>query len=315
MKIIIASTHCSRTDLIEYQFKSIKKFVKNDYDYYVFNDATQEARLINFNNPNIRQEIRDTCSKLNINCIDIPQNIHKDRQILFPNTKEFNVENAVTRCADSTQYLYNYFKDTNQIIVIIDSDMFFIKHVDIVNDILNDNVIAYIGQAKGNDVAYMWNGFLVYNLEKMINCKNLNFDCGNINGEPVDVGGHTHFWLQENKHLNKKILGCFHIPTKTALQNYEFIYPTYIQEYFNNVAELNQNDIINKELIANDIILHMRGAGGNWDYANSSFKKYLSKKYNNKHIHYDILNKEWKNFQFEHGALVGKFLDNIITIL
>jgi hypothetical protein len=121
MKIIIASSHCARVDLIEFQCSSLKKFVKNDYEYYVFNDATENARLINFNNCNIRTEIRDKCTELNIKCIDIPQHIHANREILFPGTSEKHIENAGTRCADATQYMYNYFKHIDDIFVILDA--------------------------------------------------------------------------------------------------------------------------------------------------------------------------------------------------
>lgn len=317
MSLIIASSHCARTDLIEFQYKSIRKFVKNDYKYYIFNDAAEDARLINFNNGNIRTEIEEKCKQLGTTCINIPQDIHTNRNILFPDLDEKDTENSVTRCADATQYMYNYFKQSNDIIVIIDADMFFINYINLI-DVLEENDIAYIENSRGNSeitIEYIWNGFMIYNMKKIKEFGDLNFDAGYVFDVLVDVGGKTYFWLQ-NKNIKKKKLNCYHISTLDMYEPIKHNYTSYFQKYIENVLQLNSDYVINKELLINNCILHIRGAGGNWDYYNLSFKKYMSKKYKqNSRLSNDIYCNEWKNFQYEHSAIASEFLEEIIKYL
>ena len=88
MKIIIASPHCTKLDLMEYQHKSIQKFVHDiDYEYVIFNDASTEKNLCNFYQSDINEQIHHKCEMLHIKCVDIPQHLHTHRNEIFSKTK------------------------------------------------------------------------------------------------------------------------------------------------------------------------------------------------------------------------------------
>ena len=60
---------------IEIQYKTLKKYLKNDYEYIVFNDAKPYPDLTNGDDANIRKEIEELCKKLDIKCINIIKQI------------------------------------------------------------------------------------------------------------------------------------------------------------------------------------------------------------------------------------------------
>src|ERR1700742_2677888 len=85
-KILIMTHVYCRPDFIELQAKTFKAFLKDDYEYVVFNDAPNETMC---------NKIKQTCNKFGIKCITIPQEIHINRDT--PNY----------RCADVIQYSLN----------------------------------------------------------------------------------------------------------------------------------------------------------------------------------------------------------------
>ena len=115
----IVSIH-HKLDFINIQYGSIKKYVKRPYVYIVFNDS-------------IDKKIPNYCKKMNIKCINIPQKIHSDRNLIFPtqytksrelmNNPEiyqhhgypgifgYNsiMNNHPSRHCDSIQFILNYF--------------------------------------------------------------------------------------------------------------------------------------------------------------------------------------------------------------
>ena len=114
MKITIATLANIRPDFIELQYNSIKRFVKDkDVDYVVFNNASESKERF--------EEIRSICGKLGVKHIPV-----KKRNIIFKWVNE-NISKFVAR---SLNYIWkNNLQLENDIVVIIDSDMFFIKEI------------------------------------------------------------------------------------------------------------------------------------------------------------------------------------------
>jgi hypothetical protein len=71
--VLIMTYSYNRPDFIEIQNKIFKKFLKDDYTFVVFNDASQEE---------MANQITETCNKLNLPCIRIPQSIHEAPYLL-----------------------------------------------------------------------------------------------------------------------------------------------------------------------------------------------------------------------------------------
>ncbi len=56
-----------------------------------------------------------------------------------------------------------------------------------------------VEQQRDNDVTYLWNGLLLIDPKRVNRLDLFNLDCGQVNGQPVDVGGQLHWFLRENE--------------------------------------------------------------------------------------------------------------------
>lgn len=218
-KVLIITHNYNRPDCTEIQVKTFKKFVKDDYEFVVFNNAQD---------PQKRQDIRNVCQKHSLRCIEIPQEIH-DRPYLFRAPQE-NKNHACCRVANCIQYSLDVlgFKH-DDIVVIIDTDMFLIKPFSF-RDFMRGYDLAGVPQRRG-PVTYLWQGLIMFNMQTLPDKEQLNFNCGSIEGQPCDVGGYSHKYLKS--HPNVKIR--FFADEKTTQQldySSEFIHLTKNSPYW-----------------------------------------------------------------------------------
>lgn len=195
-KVLIFTYSYNRPDFIEIQEKTFKKFLKEDYEFVVFNDATTDSSY---------NEIHETCKSLNLRCIDIPQEIHSR-----PYLQRFRGENLnhpAVRNANVVQYSLDVLGFQHDgILALFDSDLFLVKDFSIVN-YMNGSAIAGIPQlkkAKGREIEYLWIGMVFCDLTKMPDRETLSFNCGLINDVPVDAGGFSYFYLHNHPELSVK---------------------------------------------------------------------------------------------------------------
>lgn len=262
-KTYIYTTQFNMPEYINIQYESLMKYFKNDFKYIVINDAKLTGDLTNFGQSNLCDKITNICKELNVDSIRFPQELHKNRIVLFPDTKEPNTENAVTRCADVVQFCIKHFTENynDGYLMILDADMFFINNFD-VNHFMNNYNVAGIKQRMG----YLWNGILVF--DSVLNLNKLNFDCGYVNNEPVDVGGQTYFFMEKYKEeIKYKPVTCSHYTFPNTYENLNNKLQSLLLKY----SELRNDNSANKEIILNQCILHIR-SGGNWDYRTKEFK-------------------------------------------
>lgn len=251
-KLYIVSIHYNSTDFLEIQHKSIHKYIDNDnFEYIVFNDANNILDYSNFNT-DFKQKIKDKCKELNIKCVRIPQEIHKNRNLIFKkkwsetrklmnesiyenSQKKFdgynsNINNTIgARHCDSMQFVTNYFLNISdcKYLFNLDADMFFIDKMNL-NDFMKDSNISYIPQSREN-INYMWPNIFIIDYELCPNLKDLCWDgcCifkdGKFINKGTDTGGETFEYLkQHNNILNKRYI------TFKMLLNYEN-YENYIK--------------------------------------------------------------------------------------
>ena len=199
-KVLIITHACTRPDFIEIHYKTFKKFLLDDYEFVVFNDART---------PVLRAKIDQTCEKLGLRCIHIAQEIH-DRPYLYRSPGEDN-NHACCRCANVVQYSLDVlgFKH-NGIVAIIDSDMFLIKKFSII-DYLKNNDMAGVPQSRGNKINYLWNGLVFFNMNTLPNKEKINFNCGRVEGVGTEVGGYLYYYFQKNPQIRVKPIGVVHI--------------------------------------------------------------------------------------------------------
>jgi len=188
MKII---TSVVNPFFIELQYLSFKKFMKNDYEFIVFNDAKEYPDFTNGGDLTFKNKINEICSKLNIRCIEIENKnvpIYKDypsykHYVTLEIMKKFQLENP-------DKYL------------LLDNDMFLIDNLDI--NKYNGYKAAIVLTERNNDtIHYIWPGLCYLDFTY----PNHNFESlyWNIVSDQTDVGGATLFWLRDQILVNEKM--------------------------------------------------------------------------------------------------------------
>jgi hypothetical protein len=280
-KVLVITSAYNRPDFIEIQYNTFKKFLQDDYEFIVFNDA---------NNLSLQQAIQNKCADLGIQCINIPQYIH-DQPYLerWPNE---GLHDPAVRNANVVQYALNNFGYKHKgIVAIIDSDMFLIKPFSI-EDFLNGYDMAGVAQSSSKNeraVSYLWIGIAFLNMEKLPEKKLINFNCGQIEEIPVDAGGYMHYYLQKYPELKIKYFGPFYPPDLycPACRNAKST-----QLVCNhNGEELRRyglgNDLINAlhsgleniEFFIHGAFFHYRG-GTNWDHQTKEYHERKTRLFN-----------------------------------
>lgn len=189
-----------RPDFLDMQIKSFKKNLTEDFEFIVFNNATFDIERDNY------LTIHKFCKDNKIQCIDIEKdNSLIDRLQLLENVPLFNSDkiygNAVIACAYPLCYVWkHFFSRMDDKICIIDSDMLVVDKINF-SENLDNYDLMHVAQSTGphGEVYYMWNGLVLMNLKNLPNKTSLNWWCGNCEGFPVDVGGHTFYYLKEHK--------------------------------------------------------------------------------------------------------------------
>ena len=171
---------------IEIQYHTLKKYMKCDYEFIVFNDAKLFPDFTNGGDVTIRQQIIDLCAKLSIKCVNIENSHHETTTC------------AAVRCADSNNFMLNYQRENPDKYFVIDSDMFLIDDFHIESYLKYD--CAIVLQSRNNFTThYFWNGLYYFDTTKMQNMNLLNWDCTNILSlnckDGHDVGGAMQTWL------------------------------------------------------------------------------------------------------------------------
>ncbi len=167
----------NRPDFVELQYRSLKHFMKNEFELIVFNTCP-------FFQIRLRKEIKKKCRELEISCLPL---------------RVIGYNNPSTTAAKLIQKSFQkkIRKDTG-ISCIIDSDMFLLSQLDLKSYMTNFDV-AGVWQTRDN-VNYLWPGLLFLNMS-FIKDKKMNFSCGEVEGERVDVGGNLYYWLKRNPNL------------------------------------------------------------------------------------------------------------------
>ena len=209
-KVRILTFHYNRPDFLEYQMKAFQKFLLDDYEVIVFNDA-----------PDARNEraIRSFCEKRGIVCVRFEPEWHwsdplndelirkvdtqeKNSYFLFP-WKEGRLDRAAVssqcsiRHSHVIQYaLDHYGYDHDDIVVIMDADVFPIKPISI-RELLTDVPLAGI-EGGFNGHPYLWVPFIAFDPRRLPDVRELRFHVDLIDGVLFDTGSHSFHYLQDH---------------------------------------------------------------------------------------------------------------------
>jgi hypothetical protein len=210
---IYTCTH-NRPDFIRLQYEAIKRHVKDDFEFIVFNNERpggdggyEESKI---------SEIDSICEEIGVESIRVelvPELKYLNSVKMFEDDSYTNGNNA---CAYSFTWIWkNYVAKNDCLTVMIDSDMFFIRDINL-NEEMGDSNFAYVPsyryleQYKGPEspgklaLKYPWNGIVFAKPHELPNPESISWGCGHVDGIAVDVGGEAHTYLEENKEKIKE---------------------------------------------------------------------------------------------------------------
>jgi hypothetical protein len=196
MKLRIYAPHINHPEFIRFQFASIKAHIKDDWEYIVVNDAVNEPIIYNLLESNMREIISTTCKELGVQCLEFPQDLHSERDKIFP-TLQFFGDNPSTRASDVYQWTLQHSLDFDGFVVILDGDMFFIQDVSLTGK-MGSMHIAFLPQVR-QGIEYPWLNLVGFYPKLTPNIQDFSYDCGTVNGVALDSGGLCYHYLQANK--------------------------------------------------------------------------------------------------------------------
>ncbi|MGB8468135.1 MAG: hypothetical protein WCE21_03945 [Candidatus Babeliales bacterium] len=218
---ILLITHSyNRPDFIEIQYKTFKKFLQDEHEYVVFNDAKDE---------DMAKNIENICAKYNIRCIRIAQHLHEIPFADFPTVSP--AQNSSMRHAIGIQFsLDTVGYIHNDIVCIVDSDMFLIRPFSIRQYLKDEKVAIAAFMRNINDIDFMWPGLVFLCMPELPNKDELCFHCGIVNGKGVDTGGYTYHYLHQYPHIKVKAIDVIYgyklfCPYFTAPQHWSSYFP------------------------------------------------------------------------------------------
>ena len=255
----------NRSDFLPLQKHGFEKFLKDEHFFVVFNDAADKA---------MEQEIFEQCRKLKRNHVRIPQRVHSKPYL--ERVPGESLSSAPVRCANVVQYSLDQlgFRHKGPVL-LIDSDMFLVKNFS-VGDYLKGYDIAGVPQSR-SDVEYIWNGLVMINMKTLPHKKMLNFNCGLVNGVPVDAGGQTYHYFKKNPEARLRWID------NAAFNSAELHELMTIHQ--NNLKNFGFDDrtvaFLEKrpspvEFLAANAFVHYRG-GTNWDCQSEEFHRTKTK--------------------------------------
>jgi len=170
---------------IEIQYLTLKKYLKNDFEFIIFNDAKDFPDYTNGGDITLKNKIIEKCKELNIKCININNNHHR-----------YNLSGSI-RHTEALNLIVQYQLANPDKYLILDSDMFLIDYLDI-NKYSNYKSAIVLQKRLNNKINYLWSGLSYFDMEKINNFELLDWSIT----EYSDSGGLTEKWLKTQ--LNKR---------------------------------------------------------------------------------------------------------------
>lgn len=212
IKIFTFAAH--RPDFIGLQLHSFRKYLRDDFEFVVFNNARFDNRGASY------EAVRQACEREGVRSIDI----EKDSAVLdkcqstessctiFDGLGQYF--NANVACAYPLCWAWEHvISKEQQPIAVFDSDLFMVQPISLL-EALRGYDICGIPQHRpspdGGVIKYLWNAFFMVNLPSIPEPKNLNWYCGQVHGVPVDVGGQTSQYLNAHPEVRVSELLSHH---------------------------------------------------------------------------------------------------------
>ena len=183
MKIITAVVN--NPSFIEMQYHTFNKYLKvpegeGGFEFIVFNDAKPFPDSTNGGDITLREKIAETCARLNIQCIMIPN----DQHVKMPDMS--------SRHADTfNKHIVKYQATHPDKYLLIDSDMFLIDYLDM-NTYFRYSCAVLLQSRLDYKLNYIWPGLCYLDFTKIQAQHLFNW----AQGRGGDTGSMTEEWLK-----------------------------------------------------------------------------------------------------------------------
>ncbi len=198
-KLCIMTSVATHAEFINIQSKTLKKFLKDDYEYIVFNDALTDDE---------EKAISDMCLQLEIACIRIPQEnrgtpawmLNDNAQFVqkYPwwSVAAFRHDQAIAYMMKTKGFGYN------GIVVLLDADLFLIKDFSIINFLENYD-IAGVRLGYEPNRLHFWPGLMFFRMDRLPNKETMQFTPVMNKELTLNTGGALYHYLQANLDVKK----------------------------------------------------------------------------------------------------------------
>jgi len=247
MALHIYTAAVNSPKFIELQAHAFRYYISGHYDFTVFNDAKDFPDYTNGGVPGGRADIRRTCERLNIPCIDISNGHHQQERY----------GNASDRCADSVNVMFDVQRGTRDRYLTVDSDLFPIHPMS--SALYAEYDCAYVEHHRtlcGHRVNYMWPGLCYVDMATVEPKGLLQWDCM----PALDCGGATTRFLAATRNR------LYRIPYMGSQQWTADQYPASMDTRWRDyaVGDVRSSDGKMWPDIFDNQFMHFR-AGSNWD--------------------------------------------------
>lgn len=228
-KVRILTFHYNVPELIQIQHETLKKFLQEDYELIVFNDARDLQH---------KKAIKETCAKLGIRCVRFKSKWHdtdpfnvkvnewaKDPN-LYSHIGEINSQHPSVRHCHVIQYALDQFGyDHDDLVALLDGDCFLNRPVSFKNLLGNHDIIGIRKEEGGYE--YLWVVFTLFDPRIVPHKEDLKFNLDIINNQIHDTGSHTYHYLNNHpevfcKKFKVESSSGFYHWSDLDMQNYGF---------------------------------------------------------------------------------------------
>lgn len=203
--------HFNKPELIALQHQAFKRFIQDEYEIIVFNDAkTSDMEAL----------IKAECDKCGIRCVRYEQEWHglnkltdqvmkwqQDASVKLPHqlmvSRENVIQQASARHCHVIQYALEEFGyDHDDIVTIVDGDLLPVRPVSM-RQLMQDTPIV-ASMKPEVDIPYFWVTFIAMDMPKLPYKRELTLSLDCINGVVHDSGAHSYFYIQSHPEVNYK---------------------------------------------------------------------------------------------------------------
>lgn len=238
-KVKIYSIHYNRPDFIGWQYDSIKKHIKDDFEYFVINNARDQG---------LRNEINSAAKELFLEVIET----HSDTPFHLPGKHHADSLNLVWQS--------HMIKNTEDYVMFLDGDCFFINEFN-VNKFMEGYILAGPYQQREYSYHYLTPTIVISDIQNLPEANTIDWEGTGVGNVRLDTGGGLYWYYEKHpevKEKTKAIKSSWHIKEENKNKH---CLPDEIVDLYDDQYHI--------EFFGNEVLHYCRSS--NWDHQSNDF--------------------------------------------